>query len=257
MNDLLSLRNISAGYGGKTIVKDVSLDIPAGEFCAILGLNGSGKTTLIKAISGLLPISTGSCFVCDDDCTKLSEYKRARYMSYIPQRHSKLIGVNVEDAVLMGLNPKLRFFEFPTAQDKELVDNALRKLDIRELKNEVFSELSEGQKQLVILARVLVQNAAVLLMDEPDAALDFNNRHSMLAKIRTLIKSEKKAGLVALHDPNLALSYCDRILLFADGEIVDDINITKVTAQKIRECLETVYKGIAVYEINGTYICKK
>ena len=249
---LLSLQNISAGYGEKIIVRDVSAEIPGGCLCALLGLNGSGKTTLIKAVCGLLPILSGRCFAADIDCTRLHERKRARYISYIPQRHSKLVGVSVKDAVAMGLNPKLGLFEFPSKEDMAYVTETLEKLNIRHLADNVFSQLSEGQKQLVILARTLVQNCPIMLLDEPDSALDFINRHKMLNKIRDLIKSEKKAGLMALHDPNLALKYCDRLIIFKEGAIAADVDISCSGVDDIRASLGLIYGEIDVFEHEGS-----
>ena len=248
---LLSLQNISAGYGENIIVRDVSADIPGGCLCALLGLNGSGKTTLIKAVCGLLPISGGRCFVGELDCTKLHEHKRARYISYIPQRHSKLVGVTVKDVAAMGLNPGLGLFEFPSKEDMGYVLETLEKMNILHLADSIFSELSEGQKQLVILARTLVQNCPIMLLDEPDSALDFINRHKMLSKIRDLVKLKNKAGLVALHDPNLALKYCDRLLIFKDGVIAADINVPGAGSEEIRASLGLIYGDIGVFELGG------
>ena len=247
----LTLQNVSAGYGEKIIVRDVSVEIEGGCLCALLGLNGSGKTTLIKAVCGLLPISGGRCFVGDIDCTRLHEHKRARYISYIPQRHSKLVGVTVKDAAAMGLNPKLGLFEFPSKEDMEYVLQTLEKMNISHLANSIFSELSEGQKQLVILARTLVQNCPIMLLDEPDSALDFNNRHKMLTKIRNLVKIEYKVALMALHDPNLALKYCDRLLIFKDGTVAADITVPGSAAEKIRDALSVIYGDINVFELGG------
>jgi len=205
MPPLLSLQNITAGYGGKAVINDICFDVCASEFCALLGLNGSGKTTLLKTICGLLPAISGKIIVSGEDCTELGEHKRSRHMSYILQRHSKLIGVTVMDAVLMGLNPNLGLFNYPTATDKARAEETLEKFGIAHLAGKDFSKLSEGQKQIVILTRTLIQDTPVMLMDEPDSALDFSNRHKTLKRIRKLIHSEKKAGLVTLHDPNLAL----------------------------------------------------
>ena len=249
--NLLSLQNISAGYGENIIVRNVSADILGGCLCALLGLNGSGKTTLIKAVCGLLPIASGKCFVGGFDCTSLHEHKRAKYISYIPQRHSKLVGVTVKDVAAMGLNPSLGLFEFPSKEDMAYVSETFEKLNISHLAGSVFSELSEGQKQLVILARTLVQNCPIMLLDEPDSALDFINRHKMLTKIRDLVKIENKAGIVALHDPNLALKYCDRLLIFKDGVIVADITVPGAAAEEIRGALSLIYGDIDVFEFGG------
>ena len=254
MSTLLSLQNVSAGYGGKTIIRNVSFDLCEGEICALFGLNGSGKTTLLKSICGLLPLQSGRYFVNGNDCTKLHELRRAQFISYIPQRYSKLIGVTVLDAVLMGCNVKLGLFDFPSTSDRTLALDTLEKMGIAHLAGEDFSRLSEGQKQLTVLARTLLQDAPVMFMDEPDSALDFPARHLMLERIRQLIHNEGKAALVTLHDPNLALNYCDRLLVLHDGAIVADINLVETKEADIESALSTVCGSISVIKHSKRFI---
>ena len=250
---MFSVKNLSAGYN-KPVVSGITFGIAAGEFCALLGLNGSGKTTLLKTICGLLPVKDGRCFINGCDCTKFNEYKRAKYISYIPQRHSKLQGVTVMDAVLMGLNSKLGPLEFPTRTDKEYAVDILVKMGLEHSINNDFSKLSEGQKQLIILARTLVQNTPVMMMDEPDSALDFLNRGKILARIKQLVHNEKKACLITLHDPNLALEYCDRLILLANGGISADITLVGSSEIELQAALSTVYGNIKLLKHGGKYI---
>ncbi|MCL2249333.1 MAG: ABC transporter ATP-binding protein [Oscillospiraceae bacterium] len=256
---MLSLNSVYVGYPGKQVVKNVSFDVFPGEFCALLGLNGSGKTTLLKGICGLLPISDGKCLLGGTDLTELNEKKRAKYTSLIPQRHSKLIGVTVIDAVLMGYNAKLGFLEFPSQTDKGLAANALEKMGILHLANNDFSKLSEGQKQLVILARSIVQDAPVMLMDEPDSALDFPNKHMILSAVRKLVKESaeiEKSCLLTLHDPNLALRFCDRLILLHEGEVVAVVSLADANCEDVQSSLSAVYEGITVYERDGCFRCE-
>ena len=254
METLLSLHEISVGYGAKAVVSDVSFDVPAGELCALLGLNGSGKTTLLKGVCGLLPLRGGRCLLRGLDFTGFNERDRARCLSYIPQRFSKLINVTVMDAVMMGLNTKLGILEFPTAADKESAGAALEKMGVAELASEDFSKLSEGQKQLVILARAMVQNAPVMLMDEPDSALDFPNKHKTLARIRKLVRDEDKAGIVTLHDPNLALMHCDRLILLHEGRLLSELHLAGASKDEVQSCLRSIYNSIELIEYDGSYI---
>ena len=256
MNSMLAVKNISAGYGSRIVVKNISIDIPMGKFCALLGLNGSGKTTLIKAILGLIPIKTGSCFINGTDCTHMSEYKRARYISYIPQRHSKLLGVSVIDAVMMGYYSALGPLEYPSDIQKQAALGSLQNVGLAHFADEDFSRLSEGQKQMVILARTLIQNTPIMLMDEPDGALDFLNRHYMLSEVRSLIHKNNIAGLVTLHDPGLALKYCDHLFLIANGKIRGDLDISDISGVEknmVEDCLSLIYNDITVFDRNGKY----
>lgn len=253
MSGLLELQHITAGYGKKTIVRNISMELRPGELCALLGLNGSGKTTLLKCVCGLLPIQEGRCLANGLDCTNLNEYKRARYISYIPQRHSKMQGVAVHDVVLMGRNAHLGIISSPSHVDREQAMALLERFGIAHLLEQDFSKLSEGQKQLVMLARALMQDSPVMLMDEPDSALDFLNRNRMLDRISGLIHSDGKAGLITLHDPNLALAYCDRLLLLQNGEIAAEFMPKEASVQDIQYYLSIIYGNVTVLDHNGRY----
>ena len=254
MSSLLSLRDITVGYGDETIIENINIELGGGEFCALLGLNGSGKTTLLKAVCGLIPMRRGSCFVNGHDCTNLGERKRARYISFIPQRHSIMQGVSVFDAVLMGFNPQLGLFEMPTNEHRGEAITILTKFGLSEYIYKDFSTLSEGQQQLVILARTLVQSAPVMLMDEPDSALDFLNRHKMQLRISDIIHYGNKAGIITLHDPNFALMYCDKIILLKDGRTVGEFSVKDSTREHIEECLSQIYGDISIIEHKQKYI---
>jgi len=251
---LISLQGISAGYGGNDVVRDVAFDVASGEFCAILGLNGSGKTTLLKAICGLLPVIHGKCLIDGLDITRMNEYKRAKYISYIPQRLSMLRGVDVMDAVMMGFNANLGALGHPSAENREVAIDILEKIGVSHLTGEDFSMLSEGQKQLIVLARTIIQNTPVMLMDEPDSALDFLNRHQLMDRFRRLIHSEGKAALVTLHDPYLALNYCDRIIILNGGKVVYDLTLKDSSLSDIETCLHLIYGDIIIAEYGGRYI---
>jgi len=238
---MLSIQNLSVKYGNKQVINDVSFDVACGKLCALLGLNGSGKTTLLKGLCRLAPVTGGRFFYDDIDLINLNEKKHAKYISYIPQRHSKLIGISVLDAVLMGLNTRLGLFDSPNASHNNEAIKALEKLEISHLAGEDFSHLSEGQKQLVILARTLIQNTPVMLLDEPDSSLDFPNKHMSLSKICDLVHTEKKACIVTLHDPNLALKYCDKLVLLDKGKVASTLTVAEASEGDIKSCLKAIY----------------
>ena len=252
-NSILSIQNLYSGYNRNFVVENINLDIHKGEFCALLGPNGSGKTTLLKCLCGLLPVFSGKFFSNGVDITNLNEKHRAEYISYIPQRYTDIIGVSVFEIVLMGYNSKLGFFESPSYWDKDFAKKVLDKMQILHLAGEDFSRLSEGQKQKVILSRALVQNAPIMLMDEPDSALDFPGKHQILSKIRSVIHSNDKAGLVTLHDPNLAISHCDRLILLDEGQVRAEIDMASVSKSELRQKLSLIYEGIKVSTLSGKF----
>ena len=254
MSGLLSLQDITAGYAGHEVVKGASLSVEAGEFCALLGLNGCGKTTLLRAACGLLPQQGGRCTVQQQDCTHLDERRRACLMSYIPQRGSLIMGKTVLEVVLMGFNPRLRLLDSPGETHKKAALENLDRLGLLALAGRDYAQLSEGQKQLVILARALSQDTPVMLMDEPDSALDFVNRTMVLDKVRNVLQSQGRAGLISLHDPNFAMAYCDRLLLMKNGTIGRELTLKDASREEVASALSWIYGEICVLEHQGRFV---
>lgn len=255
---MVVLRSLYAGYGKKEVVRDVSVDLNSGELTVLLGLNGCGKSTLIKAICGFDDIQSGECGISQDEefinLQKLNERERAWYIAYIPQRGSYISGMSALKVVMMGYNARLGIFSEPsTLQEKEAL-TMMSRLEIEELADKEYEELSEGQKQMVILARCLVQNTPVMLMDEPDSALDYVNKRKILFSVSEIVHSEDKSCLIALHDPNLALQFADRILMMKDGRIIHDIKPKEATKDAVEEQMRDIYGDVKVIEAEGRRI---
>lgn len=235
------------GYPDKEVVKGIDLEVDKGQFCAIVGLNGCGKTTLLKSICGLIPVKEGKVFVNGTDSLLLNEKQRARLISFIPQRISPISGMSALDVVVMGVNPYLGLFDNPSGKDYEKAVLTLEKLGMKDVSQKEFSHLSEGIKQLVILARTLVQNTPVMLMDEPDSALDYVNKNIVLKKISQIIHSEKKCALISIHDPLSAIRYCDRILFMKDGLIVNDVIVKTASRKNIEDAFAMIYGDLKLF----------
>ena len=253
MKAKFEVRDICVKYGERRILDHVGLEIFEGEFCGLLGLNGSGKTTLLHAICGFIPMQ-GGCFVNGTDCGKLNERKRAREVALIPQTCSLEGGRTALEVVLMGYNAWLHILESPLREHREKALDIMDKLGCRGLADKDFGQLSLGQRQMVILARCMVQDTPVMLMDEPDSALDFLNKHIVLQKIRNVIQNEGKMGLITMHDPNFAMKYCDRLFLLKDGAILTQIDMRKDPECKIKRDLSTVYGRIELLKNGKEYL---
>ncbi|MEG1322675.1 MAG: ABC transporter ATP-binding protein [Ruthenibacterium sp.] len=253
---VLTLAHFSAGYRAKTIVQDVDVTIERNCLTALLGTNGSGKTTLLKGICGLTQ-SGGTCLLEGRNMQTLREKERARAMSYMPQHSGVAFSISVLEMVLMGFNPALRLLAFPNAAQRALALKTLEEVGLAARSEEDFLTLSAGQRQLVLLARALVQDTALLLFDEPDSALDFNNKHLILAKIRQVIHRQNKAGLLCLHDANLAMQYCDRLLLLKDGRLVGDICPKQDSVQVIQTALQRIYEHVIVVAADGGFVMQR
>ena len=240
-----SAENISAAYGKNLILKDISFSLNQGCIMGILGANGSGKTTLIKAICGILP-HKGLCILEDTALENLSSREISKRVSYIPQRSGLSIDISVLDVVLMGFNPRLGILEHPTKEMKNTAMNALAEVGLAGWENNNYLHLSEGQKQLCILARTMVSESLLLLLDEPESALDFQHRYTMLGKIRSWVDKSSGGAVITLHDPTLALNYCDKLILLKDGQLLEILTPGEDSITKMEQALTEIYGAVSL-----------
>ena len=241
----LSVKRISAGYGKHNVIENISFDLDAGTYMGIIGANGSGKTTLLKALCGILP-HEGTCALEDITLEHLSARQIAKLVSYIPQRSGISIDISALDVVLMGFNPRLGLLEHPTKKMKATAIAALEQVGLGGKEGTNYLHLSEGQKQLCILARTLVSDSKLLLLDEPESALDFRFRYQMLSLLRSWVALGKRSAIVTLHDPSLALNFCDKLLLLADEGVLGILEPKAESLDKIEQMLSMVYGNISL-----------
>lgn len=187
----------------------------------------------------------------------MNEKRKAQLISYVPQKNTIIYSISTTDVVAMGFNPYLNFFSTPSKGQKEEARGVIRELGLEEKADADFMSLSEGQKQLIILARAMVQNAPVMLFDEPDSALDFLNHHLILSKIRELIHREGKCGLITLHDPNFALEYCDEILILKNGRVRDSFMPGLLSAGEVQKKMSLLFDKIEILEHNEKFVLVK
>ena len=240
-----SADSIRAGYGTKCILHNISFGVEKGHLTGILGANGSGKTTLLKAICGILPHS-GTCTLDGKQLEALSPRELARHCSYIPQRSGISIDISALDVVLMGFNPRLGLLEHPNSAMQSAAREALRQVGLAGMENTNYLHLSEGQKQLCILARTLAAGSSLVLLDEPESALDFQFRHRTLETLRGWLSEGERCGIVTLHDPTLALNFCDELLLLSGGVLTGCIRPGEDPLDKMEAMLETIYGNLSL-----------
>ena len=237
------VNGLCAGYGGKPVINGLSFSLAGGRIMGILGANGSGKTTLIRSICGIVR-HTGECLLDGVGLEGLSARQLAQQCSYIPQRSGIAIDISVLDVVLMGFNAQLGLLQHPTAAMKQRAMEALEKVGIGTLASHNYLQLSEGQKQLCILARTLITGGRLLLLDEPESALDFHYRYHTLALIRDWVRADERYALVALHDPMLALNFCDDLLLLKDGQSLGILHPATDSAAVMEDMLSSIYGSV-------------
>ncbi len=211
---VLTVRALQWRYSGRTVLHDVSLEIPQGSFVAILGRNGCGKSTLLRCMAGMLPVPRGTVFVHGRDISRVSFAERAGFLGYLPQFHEPVFPFSVEEVVLTGRAAQVLFT--PSDKDRECAREAISIMGIEHLRLRPYNELSGGERQLVMTARVLAQAPSTILLDEPLSHLDLCNQVHLLKMLRTLAAGGTTIVAV-LHDPTLAFTYCDRHMYLHDG----------------------------------------
>lgn len=241
---LLEVSHLSAGYGGKDVLLDVSFSVQPGQLVGVLGANGSGKTTLLKSICHILP-HRGRCTVDDTNLEHLPPKRLAALCSYIPQCSGIQIDVSVLDVVLMGYNPHLGLLEHPSPAMRKQAEAMLTLVGLPGFGNFNYMELSEGQKQLCILARTLVTGSKLLLLDEPESALDLRHRTHTLVFLRQWLSKERSA-VITLHDPALALNHCDALLLLNQGVLLGCIHPQLDSLESMEEQLSRLYGSVTL-----------
>lgn len=216
----LTLSHLSAAYGKRPIVRDVSLTVRAGEVMALVGPNGAGKSTLIRVISGVVRAAGGEARLDDRDLLRLSPGERARLVAVVPQLVHLPDAFTVGEIVLMGRTPHLQLWAGESQHDCTVAWQALKKTQTDGLVDRRVYELSGGEQQRVVIARALAQEPRVLLLDEPTAHLDLKFQLGVLELVRSLAREHGLAVLMTLHDLNQAAVYADRVALMEQGKIV-------------------------------------
>jgi len=215
----MQVTNVSFAYGTRHVLNDISFSARDGELLSVLGANGVGKSTLFRCMLGLNRRCTGEIRVDDMRIDTLSPRILAKHMAYIPQSHSNTFNYSVFDIVLMGASTQVAFSGNPGAREREIVMEALEKLDIADFASRDFTRLSGGEQQLVLIARALAQQSKTLIMDEPTANLDFGNQERVLRRIR-LLAEEGYAIILSTHHPEQAYRFSHAILAMHDGHII-------------------------------------
>lgn len=218
--DLLSIENITAGYGREPVIRDISFGIPQGGILGIVGPNGAGKTTLFKVISRLLKPSKGYVRYGGADIAGFPRKTFARMVSVVPQLRSVPPPFTVEEFVFLGRYPHKTRLARMDDKDRLIVEAHLKMLNLTHLKENLVTALSGGEMQRVFLAQGLVQTPELILMDEPTTHLDITHKIRVLDVIGSLSRQSGLTALLILHDLNLAGAYCDRVIMMKDGCVV-------------------------------------
>lgn len=243
----IAAENLSIGYRDRLVGSGISISLRQGESLALLGPNGGGKTTLLKTLLGLLAPRAGEVTLGGHPLASISVRERARRIGYVPQVHTGTFAFSVETVVLMGRTAYGSLFAQPGEKDHAIAARMLDRLGIAHLAQRSYTEISGGERQLVLLARALAQEPQFVVLDEPTASLDFGNQGKVLREIEALTG----AGLGVLfttHDPNHALRAAHRVCLLRAGKIVAE---GKTSAVLTRDNLEALYDAAVMPVTNA------
>jgi iron complex transport system ATP-binding protein len=217
----VEVEGVSVRLGDVDALDDVSCSIETGTFVGLVGPNGAGKTTLLRTVAATLAPDAGTVRIGGEDVHALSSKAASRLVATVPQDTSVSFDFDVRDVVAMGRNPHLSRFGGPDAGDRDAVERALERTETAGFADRSINEVSGGERQRVLLARALAQDAPVLLLDEPIASLDVHHQVRTLELVADLV-AEGRTVVAAIHDLNLAAHYCDELLLLSEGGVVAD-----------------------------------
>ncbi|WP_343567924.1 ABC transporter ATP-binding protein [Sphingobacterium sp.] len=237
MSNSIHIKKLSFAYGKDIILNDVNMSFPEGKLSVILGRNGSGKSTLFNIIAGLEKKYNGSVLIGE---TERRDWKVGRAnalkLGFLNQFHQTTFPFSVVDVILTGRASFSRFS--PSKEDFEAVEQILDRFNLTHLKDKPYTSLSGGERQLVLLCRVLVQQPDLLLLDEPTNHLDLNYQIAVLQTAKELVK-EGTTVLCVMHDPNMAYLFGDQFYLMKDNRLVD---LHGLEQEQVRELLEQTYQ---------------
>ncbi|MDK2868456.1 MAG: iron complex transport system ATP-binding protein [Clostridiales bacterium] len=236
----LSIKHLSFQYGHQIILDDISTAVEQGELVCLLGPNGSGKTTMLNCISGFEGSFDGSIEIEGMPVSEMRDAERARHIAYMPQKDEVNFPFAAREVVLMGRTPYLGRFDVPGDKDRALAVAVLKALDIHHLADQMYHTLSGGERQLVRIARGLVQGAVFQLLDEPTASLDLKNEMMVLEHISEMMLTSSHGIVMSTHDPNHAFYFAQRgvktraVLLEAGTVVSEGAPETVLTVDNIR-----------------------
>ena len=245
--ELLTLHNITCGYGDGFRIEDIAFSLSEGTFTGIVGPNGSGKTTLFRGISGDLPLEKGSIVFDGRDMSKLTLREKAQNLSIVSQ-FTETANITVEEYVIMGRIPyrePFRFFD--KAEDVEVAHHYMHLTNTYRLRHKLMTELSGGEQQMASIASALCQKPRLLLLDEPTSHLDITHQVRFMNLIQRLNEELRLSVIMIVHDLSLAAEYCDYLVMMKNGRI-----FTQGTPETVLtyENIESVYDTVVIVKVN-------
>lgn len=213
---ILNIDGIEFSYKSRDVLNEISFTVSPNEVLTILGPNGVGKTTLLKCINRIHHPRSGSIMIESEDILKMDLQDVAKRVGYVPQYCEKG-RLTAYDAILLGRRPHITWKT--SEKDLKIVDSVIKRLQMEDLSMRYIDEMSGGELQKVSIARAIVQEPRLLLLDEPTSNLDLKNQQEILKTIRDVVRLHKVSAVMTMHDINTALRFSDKFLMLKDGKI--------------------------------------
>lgn len=237
----LRVKRLFIGYKSKRtipIAGPLEFSISKGKLYGLIGINGIGKSTLIKTLSSLLPPLDGQVIIDDQNIFTLSNQERAKYISLVLTDRINSGLATVEEIVKMGRYPYTNWQFGISIKDKEIIDNAIEAVGMQDKRHTLFSELSDGNKQKVMVAMALAQDTPIMILDEPTVHLDIKNRFIILELLHNLTQNHQKTIIFSGHDLDYMLKFCDEIMLMTPDNLAIETPKTFVNSGAISKAFD-------------------
>ncbi len=223
----IETKDLSLRVNGRLLLDGVSIKVPKGQITGILGPNGAGKTTLLKALTGFVPVTKGEINIFEDSLSSLSVSQRAKRLAHLPQNLETPFHYEALDIVMMGRYAHSKGSK-EDREAKSLAQEALAKCNVGHLAHRSFTNLSGGEKKLVLLARCLCQDSPIFLLDEVTSSLDIKRKMEVFELLRREVVQKGRTVLVVIHDINLASLYLDRLIFLKGGKVIGQGNVREI-----------------------------
>ncbi len=240
---MIRLKNLTIGYGANVLLRDISADFPSGQLVALLGRNGTGKSTLLRVMAGLIPKLGGEIFLSGKRQTDMNLAERARQVSMVTTERIRIPYLRCKDLVALGRSPYTNWIGRMRSEDEAEIEQALHAVGMADYAAKTMNCMSDGECQRIMIARALVQNTPVVLLDEPTSFLDMPNRYELGLLLRRLAHEKQKCIVFSTHELDIALNLCDSIALIENPDIHHDTVANMVDSG----CIERLFQNGTVW----------
>lgn len=250
-----SAENLTLGYGDYIVLKDINVTIPKNKITILVGSNGCGKSTLLKTMSRLLKPFEGKVVLGDEDIFSKPNKEVAKKLSILTQSPTAPSDLTVFNLVKQGRYPYQSWFNQWSKEDEKIVEYALEKTGISDIKDKKLSDLSGGQKQRAWIAMTLAQQTDIILLDEPTNHLDIKYKIEVLDLLKELNEKENRTIVIILHDINLACRYADHIIAIKDGKVYGEGKPEEIISEDLIKEVFQINSKIVPCPVFNTPMC--